>query len=172
MIYQCTKDMLNALKLEKSDKPDIYNDLFSWNVKVLKVNRRNMVYLMNDASKLSVIVYGMTSKEFRCFDACIQQEIKLVLEDCGISNVMIQQYLEHAGKGMFCSSGTRKQLGVLNRAALEAEYYFDEYIEEKLLQRRLSGKQNNSIMKNDEGEYIAPKEVMNNLMLKTFGDYF
>lgn len=169
MIYQCTKDMLIALKSQKSDTPDIYNDLFAWNVKLLKVNRRNLVYLMNDASKLSVIVYGMTTKEFRDFDDYIKQEIKIILEDCEVSNTIIHQYLEQTGEGVFCSSGTRKQLGVLNRAAMEAEYFFEEFSEAGLLQRRLSEKQNEGIVKNDSGDYITPKVVMKNLLLKTFG---
>lgn len=169
MIYQCTKDMLIALKREKSDKPDIYNDLFAWNVKLLKFNRRNLVYLMNDASKLSVILYGMTTKEFWDFDDYIKQEIEIILEDCGVSNAIIHQYLEQADNGIFCSSGTRKQLGVLNRAAMDVEYFFEEFFETGLLQRRLSEKQNEGIVKNDSGDYITPKVVMKNLLLKTFG---
>jgi hypothetical protein len=168
MIYQCTKDMLIALKSEKSDKPDIYNDLFAWNVKLKKVNRRNLVYLMNDATKLSVIVYGMTTKEFLKFDDYIKQEIKIILGDCEISNSIIHQYFEQTGKGVFCSSGTRKQLGVLNRAAMDVEYFFEEFIETGFLQRQLSKKQNEGIIKNDSGDYITPKVVMKNLLLRTF----
>ena len=68
MLYQCTKDMLKALKVEKAEKPDTYNGLFAWNVRIMKIRRRNLVYLMNDATRISVILYGVTAKEFKEFE--------------------------------------------------------------------------------------------------------
>ena len=170
MIYQCTKDMLKALKVKKADKPDIYNEIFSWNVKLMKVKRRNLVYLMNDASKLSIILYVMTAKEFKDFNNLVRNAIKKVLEDCGMDNPIIHLYLEQVGEPLFSFSGTRKQLGVLNRAAMDLEYFFEELSEEGLLQRQLSERQNNSIVKNDNGDYVTPKVITKNLLGKTFGN--
>ncbi len=78
MIYQCTVDMIKALKVEPSDKPDIYNAVYAWNVKVLKVNRRNLVYLMNNASKPSIILYGMTAKKFKGFDDHVRLGVRTI----------------------------------------------------------------------------------------------
>jgi len=169
MIYQCTKDMITTLKKESEAKPDIYNPLFSWNVKVMKVNRRNLVYLMNDASKLSIILYGMTQKEFKDFDEHVKQGIKEILEDCNVPNTLIQQYLDQSGVAIFTSSGTRKQVGVLTQAARDVETFFEELVETGILQRRLCQHQNRSIVKNDDGEYITPQEIMKDLLVKTFG---
>ncbi len=164
MIYQCTKDLLKALKVEKSDKPDIYNKLFSWNGKVMKVRRRNLVYLMNDASKLSVVLFGMTGKEFKNFDDHVKEGIREVLRDCDVAEDIIDGYLTEAGGGIFTSSGTRKQLGVLNNSALEAEYMFDEFYREGLLQRDLCIQQNQMIVKHDDGDYVTPKNTMKTLL--------
>lgn len=169
MIYQCTKDMLKALKKEPDKNPDIYNDLFAWNVKLMKVNRRNLVYFMNDASKLSVILHGMTVKEFKDFDYHFKRGLKSVLEDCNVSNPIIHQYLDQSGNVLFTSTGTRKQLGVLNRAAMDAEYFFEEFLEYDLLQRRLCERQNDGIVKNDNGDYVTPKVIMKNLLEKAYG---
>ena len=164
MIYQCTKDLLKALKVEKTDKPDIYNKLFSWSGKVMKVRRRNLVYLMNDASKLSVVLFGMTGKEFKNFDDHVKEGIREVLRDCDVAEDIIDGYLTEAGEGIFTSSGTRKQLGVLNNSALEAEYMFDEFYREGLLQRDLCIQQNQMIVKHDDGDYVTPKNTMKTLL--------
>lgn len=170
MIYQCTKDMLKALKVEQTDKPDIYSELFSWNVKIMKVKRRNLVYLMNDASKLSVIFYGMTAKEFKKFDEYVKTGIQKVFKDCGVTDQAIEDYLEQAGEAIFTSSGTRKQRGVLNTSALETEFLIDEFLEDSLLQRRLCVQRNNSLVKNDNGDYVTPKEMIKNLLDKNAGN--
>lgn len=164
MIYQCTKDLLKALKVEKTDKPDIYNKLFSWNGKVMKVGRRNLVYLMNDASKLSVILYGMTGKEFKHFEDHVKEGIREVLKDCDVAEDIIDGYLKEAGEGIFTSSGTRKQLGVLNNSALEAEYMFDLYYREGLIQRDLCAQHNQMIVKHDDGDYVTPKNTIKTLL--------
>lgn len=169
MIYQSTKDMLKALKVETSDKPDIYNELFAWNVKLMKMRRRNLVYLMNDASKLSIILYGMTVKEFKAFDDHVKIGIRKVLEDCGVANKTIEDYLEQAGEAIFTTSGTRKQLGVLNRAAMEVENLLDVLSEEGFLQRKLCEQQNRMIIKNDNGDHVTPKDLMKNLLEETYG---
>ncbi len=168
MIYQCTKDMLKALKVDVSDKPDIYNELFSWNVKLLKFNRRNLVYLMNDATKLSVILYGLTSKEFKDFDIYVKNGIKEILEDCGVSNDIISQYIDQAIDPIFTSIGTRKQMGSLNRATMDIEWFWEDYSESSIIQRKLSESQNRSIFKNDSGNYVTPKDIVKNLLERTF----
>lgn len=169
MIYQCTKDILKALKVDTSDKPDIYNELFAWNVKLMKVRRRNFVYMMNDVSKLSVILYGMTAKEFKAFDDHVKDGVRKVLKDCGVADKTIEQYLEEAGEAIVTSSGTRKQLGVLNRSAMEAEDLVDVLAEEGFLQRKLCEQQNSMIVKNDNGGYVTPKDLVKTLMKKTYG---
>lgn len=170
MIYQSTKDMLKALKIEPSEKPDISNPLFAWHVKVLKVKRRNLVCLVNDASKLSMVLYGMTAKEYKKFDDHVQREMPQVLKDCGVPSPIIEAYLEETGEGIFTSSGSRKQLGILNNVATEAELLFDELSEPGLLQRKLSAQQNSMLVKNDDGEYITPKDVIKDLLKKTYGE--
>ena len=170
MIYQCTKDMLKALKIEPVMKPEIFNRLFAWNIKIMKIGRRNLVYLMNDALKLSVILYGVTYRDLKYFDYHVRQGVVKVLEDCNVSGKIIHQYLEQAGECIITTSGTSKQLGVLNLAAREVEYYFEDYIEETLLQRRLSDYQNSRIIKNDSGDYVRPREITKNLLEKYLAD--
>ena len=170
MIYQCTKDMLKALKTEPAGKPDIFNKLFAWNVKIMKIGRRNLVYLMNDALKLSVILYGVTYRDLKYFDYHVRQGVVRVLEDCNVSSAIVHQYLEQAGEYIITKSGTSKQLGVLNLAVMEVEYYFEDYIEETLLQRRLCEHQNSRMVKNDSGDYVRPQEITKNLLEKFLTD--
>ena len=169
MLYQCTKDMLKALKIEKPEKPDTYNGLFAWNVKLMKLRRRNLVYLMNDATKLSIILYGVTAKEFKRFNYYVIDGIKKVLEDCGVANTIINLYLEQIGEACFSASGSKKQLGVLNWAAEDIEYFFEELSEDGLLQRKLSERQNNYLMRNDHGDYAIPRVITKNLLSRTYG---
>lgn len=171
MIYQCTKEIIKSLKIEIIDKPEIYNALFAWHVKVLKVNRRNLIYLMNDATKLSVILYGFTAKEFKGFDDYVKKGIADILGDCGVSSLIVQRYLDQIGEAIFTSTGTRKQLGVLNRAALEIEYFWHDLAEEGMLQRKLCEYQNRGLLKNDNGDYVTPKIITKNLFEQTFGSH-
>lgn len=170
MIYNCTKDFLKAIKVEPVKKPEIYNELFSWNVKLVKVGRRNLVYLMNDISKLSVILFGVTSKEFNEFDQIAGEALKDVLRDCKVSEQIISDFVHDLGEPIYTTSGTRKQLGVLNRAAMEVQYFFEEFAENQLLQRRLCDNQNNGIVKNNKGDYVKPAENMKNLLEKAYSN--
>lgn len=170
MIYNCTKDFLKAIKVESVKKPDIYNELFSWNVKLIKIGRRNLVYLMNDASKLSIVLYGLTAKEFRKFDGIVKEALKDVLIDCKVSNQVAQNFIDDLGMPTYTTSGSKKQLGVLNRAAMEVQYFFDEYVENQLLQRGLCDDQNNGFVKNDKDNYVKPAELVKNLLEKAYVD--
>lgn len=168
MIYNCTKNLLTALKVNPMEKPTIFNELFSWNVKLVKMGRRNLIYMMNDVTKLSVILYGVTAKEFKSFDQVMKEAIEEVLKDCQLPQQTINHYMEDLGEPIFTTSGTRKQLGVLNRAAMEVTYFFADLYSDQILQNGLCAHQNGSIIKNDKGDYVTPKEIMKNLVERTY----
>lgn len=171
MIYQCTQDLLKILAVEKCKKPEIYNELLSWHVKLMKVGRRNLIYMMNDASKLSVILFGLTVKNLKKFDDYAKEGIKKVLEDCSVSDEIISLYLEEMTNAIYTSTGTRKQLGVLNRAGMELAYLWEDFEEENVLQRQLSKHQNEGIIKNSQGDYVTPQVIAKNLLNRTFGNH-
>lgn len=116
--------MLDDLKVEVSEKPETYDALFAWHVKVKKFGRQKMVCLMNDASKLGVVLYGMTARDFKNFDAIVVRALADVLADCGVSEGIIRAYFNDLGEAVFCQSGTRQQISTLNRAVLDLEYVF------------------------------------------------
>ncbi len=171
MIYECTKDMLKALKVEAGVKPDVYSGLFGWNVKVGTYGRRKLVYLMNNESKVSVVLFGMTAKEFKVFDKIVMESLEVVLGDMGIDKETIRAYLEDGKECFVGASGTRKQMGNLNRAYREAEWFFDDYMEGGLLQRHLCHHQNNGIVKNDQGDYVCPGEYMKLALSRIYGKH-
>lgn len=129
------------------------------------------MYLMNDASKLSVILYGMTASEYKNLNHILCDCVKQMLESYDVQAPVITAYLGHAGEPVFTGTGTRKQLGALNRSVLETEYMFDDLHDDELVQWRLSEQQNKGIIKNDNGDYVTPKEIVKNLLMKAYGDY-
>jgi hypothetical protein len=170
MIYQCTKNMLKSLKKEAEKKPDNLDNLYSWSVKLTKLNRRNLVYLMNDATKISVVLYGITLNEFKNFNVFAKDYISKVLLDCGIDQKIVYQYINHDINEVFCKSGSKRQLGIINNAVLDVEFNFDEDCENNLFQREISLIQNQSFFKNDNGDYITPEITMKNLLERTFSN--
>jgi hypothetical protein len=162
--------MLISLKKDVEIKLDNLDKLYSWSVKLTKINRRNLVYLMNDATKVSVVLYGVTSNEFKNFDVFVKEYISKVLIDCGIDRQIIYQYINQNSNEVFCNSGSKKQLGNINNAVLNVEYIFDDDCENNLFQRRISHIQNQSFFKNDNGDYITPEITMKNLLERTFSN--
>jgi hypothetical protein len=168
MIYHCTKALLEELNTIPVTAYEQRSELFSWNAKVMKVGRRKLVYLMNDASKLSIILYGMTAKEFKEFDNIVSKSLIEVLEDCKVERGVIESYIEDLGSAVFTTIGSRKQIGVLNCAAMESEYSLAGFLEIDLLQRHQCAHMNCGIIKSDKGNYIQPNEVMKNLLEKAY----
>ena len=86
-----------------------------------------------------------------------------------MANPIANLYLEEAGEACFTSSGTRRQLGVMNWATEEVKYFFEELSEDGLLQRKLSEMQNDNLMRNDQGDYVTPRVIAKNLLERTYG---
>ena len=168
MIYQFTKDMLKSLKVEPEDYLEDYDDLYTWNVKKIRINRRHLVYLMNNATKISVIFYGMTQKEYKNFDKIANEGIRQVLIDGQVDDFLIEAYLKDVNKNLYTTVGSRRQMGVLNNAAYITEYLFDDFQEDSLLQRKMSYFQNKLLKKCEaaSGNVIPLTQIKKMLKIK------
>ncbi len=101
-------------------------------------------------------------------DEIIRETLTTALSDCRIAEDLIAPYIAGVGEPIYTKSGTRQQLGVLNRSALELKYFFDDFKEEGLFQRQLSQHLNTCLYKDDRGGVVEPDQVMAHLLMRTF----
>ncbi len=170
MIYRCTKDFLNKLKIESQPLPNHYDSLFSWHVKLMKINRQNIVLLVNDETKFQIVLYGLTGKDFHSLDEIFKHALRNALIDIGLSEEILAKYFGQFLVTSYSSTGSKRQLGVLNRIGMDLKYFFEVYNEESTFQKSLSSKMNDMICKIDNGEYAVPRKNMINQLNRRFGN--
>jgi hypothetical protein len=94
MIINCTKKLQDEIGIKPILVP-VENLLFSWHANILRVNRRKTIVLVNDASRYTVILYGLKAKDLKNINALIISSIKETLLIDGVSIKMINEYIEN-----------------------------------------------------------------------------
>src|SRR5699024_585038 len=75
MLIQCTRKLLDQLKIKPSEVPRKTQPLFSWHANILTINRRKTVVLVNDSNRYVVVLYGLLAKDFQKLDQLIFEAI-------------------------------------------------------------------------------------------------
>ncbi|MBK5253348.1 MAG: plasmid pRiA4b ORF-3 family protein [Peptostreptococcaceae bacterium] len=157
MIINCTKKLQDEIGIKPMLMP-VENPLFSWHTNILRINRRKTIVLVNDASRYTVILYGLKAKDLKNIKELIIYAIKQTLLDDGVSIKMINEYMKNAGDIIFSKTQSRSNVAKLNKSSEAAEIFYSYYIEESTIQTSVSKKINRSIFVEYGGEHKYPYE--------------
>src|SRR5699024_8237482 len=79
MLIQCTKKLLDQLKIKPQAPPEIEEEkLFSWHANLLTINRRKAVVLVNDSNRYVIVLYGLLARNFKKLDELIFEAIRTI----------------------------------------------------------------------------------------------
>lgn len=165
MIIQSTKALLDKLPVDKADiapveKIDTFPDnLFAWHANYITLDRRKAVVLMNNLTKYAIVLYRPKAKDLMKFEENVRKAIKTAFQEEGIKESVINAYLEKAGEVQYSKTAGRSMVGSLNEICRIVGYYGEYLDEEHLIQKVISKRMGNYIMKYGE-EYAYPNEQL------------
>jgi len=170
MIIQCTAKMLNELKIEPEMDAAAESPLFAWHCNLIKVERRKMVLLVNDLTRICVVLYGLTAPYFKRFSELARTAMGEVLLAEGIDPAVVERYLADGGEVHYTKTGDKSLLGKMNRIAMDMEFFTEDLLEPAaLVQERLSHCFNQRFQAGYDKDYIVPIEELRKQMVNNMG---
>lgn len=164
----CTKKLQDALSI-KPPAPETITSLFSWHANFLRIKRKKVVVLVNDASRYNIVLYGLKAKDFGRLADLIPQAIRETLLSEGVNPEIIDDYFTAAGVLCFTKTNGAKPVAWLNKGCEAAEIYSEDYEDGVIVQTAIAKKMNRRIFMNMSAKNPAyPHEVFYALL----GEHF
>lgn len=160
MLIQCTKKLLDELHEKPQTDVDHASPLFSWHAKVITVNRRKAVVVVNDNNRYVVVLYGLKAKDIRKLNELIVHAIRQTFREEGIKDDVIEQYLETAGAITFSKTKNRTTVARLNKASEVVQIFDDLLQHESLYQTEIGMRVSRHLVTDGDKDYIYPNEEM------------
>ena len=168
MLISCTKKLQDELKikLEKAEKQDL---LFSWHANSIIINRRKTVVLVNDATRYSIILYGLKAKDFKSFADTISEYImKAMLGDL-IDPEIVNKYVSDCGECNLSKTSDRSLISKLNKGCEAADIFRDYFVDNNIIQPVASKKANNNVFVDIDNSITHPNELFYDTLTKRYG---
>ncbi|AEE96567.1 plasmid pRiA4b ORF-3 family protein [Mahella australiensis] len=159
MLIQCTKKLLERLKIEPGPQED-EEPIFSWHANLVTIDRRKAVVLLNDKNNYIIVLYGLRAKDFEKFDDLVPTAIYKTFQKENIRNDVIEKYLSYAGEIKYSKTKNRSILGKLNNACSIVQYYADLLDVDSILQPSASIKVSRYMVGGKNGGYVCPNKEM------------
>jgi hypothetical protein len=161
MLIQCTKKLLDRLKIKPEPEPELEeNPLFSWHANLVNINRRQAVVLMNSQTRYVIVLYGMKAKDFSQIKPWIVRAIREVLLAEGIKEEVVERYLQEAGDIRFAATKDRAHVSRLNKASSNTEAFSHHFDMADGINTELSMQVSRLMVSDGSGGYLDPNEEM------------
>ncbi|MGI2728170.1 MULTISPECIES: DUF6933 domain-containing protein [Bacillus cereus group] len=131
-LIQCTKKLADMmeLKTEKVDQRES-NNLHSWHANLFTINRKKCVIVMNNVTRYHFIIYGVTKKDLRNFEALFQKNLVTNLLSDGVEPEVIEHYVKSSSPMQYAATNNRSILSQMNDAVFMVNHYFYAELVEK-----------------------------------------
>jgi len=137
MHIQCTKAMLDYIKPELTEH-NTDNDMYAWHAHLLKRSGKNLLVLMHDLSRFTVVFYGLKKSHIKELYPMISVGVMNAMMDAGIPLEAIGSYMERQPQVLsFNKTKNRTLVARLNKAVemvdhiLGSEGYNADTIEQR-----------------------------------------
>ncbi len=120
MLIHCTKKILDAARITDAGNDPDYADLtdkgllFSWHANVVTIDRRKVLFFVNDLTGISVLFYRPKAADYRHLEAILTEGVTALMKQLGFRQNVIQCYLEDDDRRGIYKSASRSRLGWLN----------------------------------------------------------
>jgi len=140
MHIQCTKAMLDYVK------PNLYehntdNDIYAWHAHLIKRSGKNLLVLMHDLSRFTVVFYGLKKSHIKELYPMISVAVMNAMMDAGIPLDAIGAYVDRRPESLsFNKTKNRTLVARLNKAVEMADHILstDGYHPDSIEQRNAS----------------------------------
>ncbi|MGD6969310.1 plasmid pRiA4b ORF-3 family protein [Rossellomorea vietnamensis] len=159
MLIQCTKKLLDELKITAQEQSD-ENPLFSWHANIIKLGRKKTIVMVNDQTKYVIVLYGVKAKDLKNLSGLLLQSIREIFKAEGIKPEIIEQFIQKSGQASFTKTKDRKSVARMNRACEDFYFMTDLIDEESIVQVGVSMKISSLLAGAGKGTYINPNEEL------------
>ena len=171
MILQCTKKAQDYFGITPIPKEDVGtpDPLFSWVANLIVLNRRKTLVVVNEASRCSFLLYGITAKQIPKIDTLILDGIRTMMESAYIATDVIQKYLADCGTILHTSTLSRSNISICNYSCERLLHYSDSFLPNDLYQKHLLSSINYDIdMRNKSYSYFH--DIFYSFLRERYGD--
>ena len=140
MHIQCTKAMLDFIKPNLADL-NTDNDMYAWHAHLVKRSRKNLLVLMHDLSRFTLIFYGVKKSDLKVLDQMVSVAMANSMIDVGFTPEEISSYLHKRPEAFtFGKTKSRTLVARLNKAVEMTDHVLstDGYYEDAIEQRHAS----------------------------------
>lgn len=102
-------------KAEGAKAQALANPLYSWHVSYFTERRRRMLYFLNDASELFLIIPNVMAADYSKIQQLFERQLTRQLKEMSISQQQIDRYLKQAGPWQINRTVDRHKVGILTR---------------------------------------------------------
>ena len=160
MLIQCTKKLLNQLKVDMgkqmNEKP-----LFSWHANLIRVNQRKTVILINDKNNYVIVLYGLKKNDFKQLDKHIIEAIQRTFAKEYINSKIVEDFIASSPKISYTTTKNRSLVARLNYACKNSKYFSELMNDDLIFQPAISRKLSHRLVGDDgENDYMRPAEEM------------
>ena len=122
MHIQCTKAMLDYIKPELTEH-NTDNDMYAWHAHFLKRSGKNLLVLMHDLSRFTVVFYGVKKSHIKELYPMISVGVMNAMMDAGIPLEAMGAYIERQPQALsFNKTKNRTLVARLNKAVEMADH--------------------------------------------------
>ena len=136
MHIQCTKAMLDYIKANVTEH-DTDNDMYAWHAHLVKRSRRNLLVLMHDLSRFTLVFYGVKKSHLKELYSMVSVAMANSMLESGLIPKEISAYLDGQPETLtFNKTKNRILVARLNKAVettdhiLSTEGYYEDVIEQ------------------------------------------
>lgn len=153
MLIQCTKKLLDKIGVE-SEEISQENPLFCWHANLIKIDRSNVVVLVNNSNRYTLVLWGLYAANLKKLEEKIRDVIRETFRAECISDDVIDEYLAAAGDVKFTKTSGRSAVAHLNHSC-DNLWFYSNRMGSDFSDGRLGKKCSSRKVKFD-GEYVYP----------------
>ena len=136
MQIQCTKAMLDYIKPNITER-NTDNDMYAWHAHLVKRSRRNLLVLMHDLSRFTLVFYGVKKSDLKELYQMISVAMSNSMLESRFTPKEIHTYMDRQPENLtFSPTKNRTLVARLNKAVemtdhiLSTEGYYEDNIEQ------------------------------------------
>jgi hypothetical protein len=127
LTIQCTKKLINELKIDLSNQEPIESvPLYSWHSHLFVFNRKKCVIVMNNLTRYNFILTGLKKAEFIKYDQIVAAAIAENLLAEGASENTVDDYMKHCSSAIYRTASDRSIISQMNEMIMAAELWMSK----------------------------------------------
>ncbi|OZM56449.1 hypothetical protein CIB95_11785 [Lottiidibacillus patelloidae] len=160
MLIQCTKKLLDQLKIKPEVASEEETALTSWHANIITIMRRKTVVLVNDKNRYVIVLFGLKAKDFKNFNTLVVQAIRNTFTEENIQQSVIDDFLENASTITYTKTKDRKSVARMNKGCDYVYFYERDIDQSSIFQPIVSMKASGELVGEGMKNAIRPNEEM------------